>query len=50
MDATKKKAKANEISEDEQSNIEQDIQKLTDDFIAKAEKMVDAKVKEIMTV
>jgi ribosome recycling factor len=50
MDATKKKAKANEISEDEQSNIEQDIQKLTDDFIAKAEKMIDAKVKEIMTV
>jgi ribosome recycling factor len=46
----KKQLKASEISEDEQKGAEDDIQKLTDEFIAKVDNMVDEKSKEIMTV
>ena len=46
----KKHLKASEISEDEQKGAEDDIQKLTDEFIAKVDNMVDEKSKEIMTV
>ena len=49
-DAFKKMNKASEISEDEQKGAEDDIQKLTDEFIAKIDNMVDEKSKEIMTV
>lgn len=49
-DAIKKQQKANEISEDEQKDAEVDIQKLTDDFVAKIDQMIDDKSKEIMTV
>jgi len=49
-DAIKKAAKANEISEDEQKQIEDEIQKLTDKFITEIDKCTDAKVSEIMTV
>lgn len=49
-DAMKKQQKANEISEDELKDAEADVQKLTDEFIAKIDKMVDEKSKEIMTV
>lgn len=49
-DAIKKVAKANEISEDEQKQIEDEIQKVTDKFIAEIDKCTDAKVSEIMTV
>lgn len=49
-DAIKKAAKANEISEDEQKQIEDEIQKLTDKFVADIDKCTDAKVNEIMTV
>lgn len=49
-DAMKKQQKANEISEDELKTAEGDIQKLTDEFIGKIDKMVDDKSKEIMTV
>ena len=38
------------ITEDEQKDIEKDVQKLTDDFIAKIVKMVDDKKKEIMEI
>lgn len=46
----KKQLKASEISEDEQKGAEDDIQKLTDEFITKIDNMVDEKSKEIMTV
>lgn len=49
-DMIKKQQKANEISEDEQKDAENEIQKLTDDFVAKIDEMVDSKSKEIMTV
>ena len=49
-DAIKKAAKANEISEDEQKQIEDEIQKVTDKFIAEIDKCTDAKTAEIMTV
>lgn len=49
-DAIKKAAKANEISEDEQKTIEDEIQKITDKFIADVDKATDDKSKEILTV
>ena len=49
-DAFKKQNKANEISEDELSDIEDDIQKLTDKFVKKVEDVIEEKSKEILTV
>ena len=49
-DAIKKAAKASEISEDEQKQIEDEIQKVTDKFITEIDKCTDAKTAEIMTV
>lgn len=49
-DSVKKNAKDNDMSEDEVKNIENDIQKLTDKYVAEVDKLVDAKTKEIMTV
>ena len=49
-DAIKKAAKGNEISEDEQKQIEDEIQKMTDKFVTEIDKSTDAKVSEIMTV
>lgn len=49
-DAIKKMEKAGEISEDEQTEAEEKIQKITDKMIEKIDKAVEAKTKEIMTV
>ena len=49
-DAIKKAAKGNEISEDEQKQIEDEIQKMTDKFVTEIDKATDAKTNEIMTV
>ena len=49
-DFFKKQLKDKLITEDEQKDIEKDVQKLTDDFIAKIVKMVDDKKKEIMEI
>ena len=49
-DSIKKNAKENDMSEDEVKNIENDIQKLTDKYVAEIDKLVDEKTKEIMTV
>ena len=49
-DVIKKAAKANEISEDEQKQIEDEIQKVTDKFVAEIDKCTEAKTAEIMTV
>ena len=46
----KKQNKDNIISEDEYKNIEEDVQKLTDKYIAEIDKAVEAKSKEILTV
>lgn len=49
-DTMKKKNKDGEISEDALNNIEIDIQKLTDKYVADVDKAVESKTKEIMTV
>lgn len=49
-DAVKKANKANEISDDEQEGLEDDIQKLTDKYIAKIDAEIERKTKEILTV
>ena len=49
-DTIKKAQKANEISEDVQAQIEDEIQKMTDKFVADIDKMTDDKSKEVMTV
>ena len=49
-DSFKKMNKAKELSDDEYSDIETSIQKLTDKFIDQVDKAVEAKTKEIMTV
>lgn len=49
-DSFKKAEKAGEISEDDQEELENKIQKLTDKMVEKIDKAVEAKTKEIMTV
>ncbi len=49
-DAIKKALKATEISEDEQKQLEEKVQKATDKYIAEVDKMVEEKSKEILTV
>ena len=49
-DLAKKQQKVNEISEDEQKDAETSIQKMTDEYVSKIDKMIDEKSKEIMTV
>ena len=48
-DVIKKAEKAGEISEDEQKDIEEEIQKMTDKYIDLIDKEAEAKSKEIMT-
>lgn len=50
MDHFKKVGKAEDISEDEIKDLEDGIQKLTDGFVAKIDKAIDEKSKEILTV
>ena len=49
-DFFKKQNKDSLISDDEYKNIEEDIQKLTDKYIAEVDKAVETKSKEILTV
>ena len=49
-DSIKKLLKNSEISEDEQKQYEEKIQKMTDKFIEKVDKEIDVKSKEILTV
>ncbi len=46
----KKLTKAKEISEDDESRAEKEIQKLTDNFVVEIDKAVADKEKEVMTV
>ena len=50
MDHFKKVGKAEDISEDEIKDLEDKIQKLTDSYVAKIDKVVEAKSQEILTV
>ena len=50
MNHFKKVGKAEDISEDEIKDLEDGIQKLTDQYVAQIDKAVDAKSDEILTV
>lgn len=50
MDRFKKIGKEEDISEDQVKDLEDGIQKLTDQYVAKIDKTVDAKSQEILTV
>ena len=49
-DAIKKLAKTDDLSEDEVAELEEVIQKMTDKFVVQADKAVEEKTKEILTV
>ncbi len=49
-EAFKKLIKANEISEDEEKDLLDEVQKLTDKFIGEVDKTIDEKSQEILTV
>ena len=45
-----KKLKGTEVSEDEIKDLEAELQKITDKFVASIDKAVDVKTKEVLTV
>lgn len=49
-DSIKKQNKANEISDDEAKQAEDQVQKLTDKYVAEVDKMIESKSSEIMTI
>lgn len=50
MEDAKAKCKASEITEDDRETIEDNIQKLTDKYIAEIDKLLENKEKEIMSI
>jgi ribosome recycling factor len=50
MESLKKMEKDNEISKDEHHSLAEDIQKLTDDFVAKVDTAIKQKEQEVMTM
>lgn len=50
VDAVRKQEKSSEVSEDEARDLQDDIQKATDEFTAKIDELLKVKEKEIMTV
>lgn len=49
-DSLKKMSKSSDVSEDEVKQLEDEVQKLTDKYIAKVDKAVEEKTKDILTV
>nr|MCR4732444.1 ribosome recycling factor [Lachnospiraceae bacterium] len=49
-DTLKKAGKEEDLSEDEIKNLETEVQKMTDSYIAKIDGAIENKTKEIMTV
>ena len=50
MDKFKKEQKKGEITEDDLKDLEKDLQKLTDDYIKKVDKQIEAKEKELAEI
>lgn len=50
IDEAKKAQKDSEISEDELKSAEDNIQKLTDKYVAKVDEVLEAKEKEVMSI
>jgi len=46
----KKAGKDKELSEDKQTRMENEVQKVTDDYIKKVDKIAESKEKELMTI
>lgn len=49
-DSIKKQNKVNEISDDEAKQAEEQVQKMTDKYVAEVEQMIENKSSEIMTI
>lgn len=49
-EAVKAQEKAKTLSEDQSKAMQEKIQKLTDNFVAEIDKLVDSKTKDVMTV
>lgn len=49
-DAFKKMNKNNELTEDDQKDLEEKVQKLTDKYVKEIDKAIEEKTREIMTV
>lgn len=50
MDNLKKLGKKSELTEDDVKNLENELQKLTDKFVAKIDKLIEAKSKDILSI
>ena len=50
MDELKNELKNSEISEDEKTDLEEKVQKLTDKYVAEIDKILEAKEKDIMNI
>ncbi len=50
LDTFKKMQKNNEITEDENSTAENDVQKITDKFVEEIDRQIEAKNKEILSI
>lgn len=50
MDSLKKQKKDSVITEDDQKDLEEKLQKMTDEFIKKIDQRIDVKTKEVMSV
>ena len=49
-DAFKKLKKKEEVSEDEIADAEEELQKITDKYVKKIDKVIEQKTKELMTI
>ena len=50
IDAIRKQEKSSDISEDESRNLQDEVQKITDEFTTKIDELLKVKEKDIMTV
>ena len=50
MDKFKKEQKKGEITEDDLKDLEKDLQKLTDEYVKKVDKQIEAKEKELFEI
>ncbi len=49
-DEIKVKEKSKELSEDDAKRLQDSVQKITDNFVTEIDKLVEAKIKDVMTV
>ena len=49
-EASKKMAKEKEISEDDERGMQENVQKITDEFIVEVDRLIDAKEKDLLVI